>query len=216
MPPEPFRIAVPDADIDDLRQRLVRTRWPSEVTDGGWTFGTNRAYLQELCAYWADGFDWRRQEVSLNAIPQYTTEADGYRVHFAHVQGVGPDPLPLVFTHGWPGSFYEVHKILGPLTDPAAHGGDPADAFTVIAPSLPGYGFSEIPSDAGYGRGRTAAIWNDLMQQLGYQRYGVQGGDWGAQVSASLAAMFPQHVVGAHLNRPFLAPPARSTQAAVG
>ena len=148
--PDPFQIAIPDSEIEYLNRRLAETRWPSEVTDSGWQYGSNLAYMQELCEYWRTAFDWRAQEAELNAMPQFTTtvSADGvedYTVHFVLQEGVGPNPFPIIFTHGWPGSFYEVSKVLGPLTDPAAYGGDPADAFTVVAPSLPGFGFSEIP-----------------------------------------------------------------------
>ena len=207
---KPLTIRVADDAIDDLHERLSRTRWPGEIRDGGWTYGANLAYMREFCAYWRDTFDWRAQEAALNAMPQFTAEIDGYRVHFVHQASVGPDPLPLIFTHGWPGSFYEVHKVLGPLTDPAAHGGDPADAFTVVAPSLPGYGFSEIFTRRGYSRAaETAQLWDRLMSLLGYDRYGAQGGDWGAHVSARLAALFPLRVVGAHLNMPSAVAPPR-------
>lgn len=170
--PSPFTIDIPDADIDDLKARLARTRWPSEVSDSGWQYGANLAYVRELCEYWQSAFDWRAAEAGLNEMPQFTAEVsadgvDGYKLHFVHKEGAGPDPLPLVFTHGWPGTFYEASKILGPLTDPAAHGGDPADAFTVVAPSLPGYGFSEIPSSGGFGQKRTALLWGALMRELG-------------------------------------------------
>ena len=190
-----------------MKRRLAETRWPNPAIPGGWGYGTDQGYLEELCAYWRDGFDWRAQEAQLNAMPQSKATVDGYGLHFAHVKGRGPDPLPLVFSHGWPGSFYEVHKILGPLTDPARHGGDPADAFHVVAPSLPGYGFSDIPSIPGYGQARTAELWDGLMQRLGYTRYGAQGGDWGAFVTAHLAQRFPERVVGAHMNLPFIGPP---------
>ena len=203
----PFTISVSDAEIDDLHERLARTRWPGEVEGSGWQFGTNLAYLQELCAYWQNAFDWRSREAELNTMPQFVADVDGYGVHFAHVEGRGPDPLPLIFTHGWPGSFWEVRKILGPLTDPAAYGGDAADAFTVIAPSLPGYGFSEVPRRLGFGARGTATLWDGLMQQLGYARYGAQGGDWGAQVTARLAFLFPERVVGSHMNLAAVAPP---------
>lgn len=158
--PEAFTIAVPDTEIRDLKRRLAQTRWPSEVSDSGWQYGSNLSYMRELCEYWRTDFDWRVQETYLNRMPQFrqAVSADGvedYVVHFVHQEGVGPDPLPLVFTHGWPGTFYEVSKILGPLTDPAAHGGDASDAFTVVAPSLPGYGFSEVPTSGGFGQKRT-------------------------------------------------------------
>ena len=206
--PEPFTIQVPDEAIADLKDRLARTRWPGEIRDSGWTFGTNLAYLRELCAYWQDEFDWRAQEARLNAMPHETVDLDGYRLHLVHKPGVGPAPLPVLFSHGWPGSIFEVSKILGPLTDPAAHGGDPADAFTVVAPSLPGYGFSEIPTEPGFGRPNdTADRWARLMAQLGYERYGTQGGDWGAGISARVAHRDAAHCVGAHLNMVSVAPP---------
>jgi len=210
--PEPFKIDVSDTDIRDLKRRLAQTRWPSEVSDSGWQYGSNLAYMQELCDYWRTEYDWRVQETYLNRIPQFTTQvsADGvedYTVHYVHQEGNGPNPLPLVFTHGWPGTFYEVVKILGPLTDPAAHGGDPADAFTVVAPSIPGYGFSQIPTSGGFGQKRTALLWNALMAQLGYEQYGAQGGDWGAIVTAQVAYQDPDHCIGAQINMPIGRPP---------
>lgn len=211
--PEAFQIAIPDSEIEDLKQRLEQTRWPSEVTDSGWQYGSNLAYIQELCEYWRTSFDWRAQEAKLNQMPQFTTQvsADGiedYTVHYVHQQGAGPNPLPLVFTHGWPGSFFEVSKVLGPLTDPGAHGGDPADAFTVIAPSLPGFGFSEIPDSGGFGHMRAARMWVALMSLLGYDRYGAQGGDIGARVSALTAYEDRAHCIGAQINMPNSQPPA--------
>ncbi|MEX2230278.1 MAG: epoxide hydrolase family protein [Dehalococcoidia bacterium] len=200
MPATPFTIAVPDEALDDLRRRLAHTRWPGEIAGSGWTYGTNRDYLRELCDYWRDGYDWRAHEAALNRFPQFTAAVDGYRLHFVHARGAGPRPLPLVFSHGWPGSFVEASKIIGPLTDPAAHGGDAADAFDVVAPSLPGYGFSEIPAVAGYGQARTAELFDALMRSLGYDRYAAQGGDWGAVITGHLASRFPERVVGAHMN----------------
>ena len=156
---EPFTINIPDADIADLKERLSRTRWPGEIAGGGWDYGTNLDYLKELCAYWETEFDWRKQEAYLNQWSQFKADVDGFGVHFIHEKGKGPNPIPLVFTHGWPGTFYEVHKIIDLLTDPASHGGDAADSFDVIAPSIPGYGFSDIPTEAGYGTGKTAELW---------------------------------------------------------
>lgn len=189
--------------VSDLRRRLERTRWPSEVENSGWTYGTNLGYLQELCGYWQEQYDFEAQAAYLNRMPQFTAAVDGFRLHYVLQEGKGPDPLPLVFSHGWPGSFFEVHKILDLLTDPGAHGGDPADAFTVVAPSLPGYGYSEIPTQPGYGQAKTAELFDGLMQGLGYRRYGAQGGDWGAIITAHLGQKFPQRVAGAHLNMPF-------------
>ncbi len=206
MSPQPFEVQFPPEAVADLRQRLANTRWPAEVTDSGWDLGTNLAYLRELCAYWQDGFDFDAQAAYLNQMPQFTTQVDGFGIHYVHAEGVGPNPLPLVFTHGWPGTFFEIHKILDLLTNPAAHGGDEADAFTVVVPSLPGYGYSEIPTETGYGVARTAQLWDGLMQQLGYSRYGAQGGDWGAVVTAHLGQSFAERVVGAQINMPFPGP----------
>jgi pimeloyl-ACP methyl ester carboxylesterase len=197
---EPFTIAISDDAIADLRARLARTRWPREITDGGWTYGTNLSHLQELCEYWAEGFDWRAQEAALNRHPHFMEVVDGFRLHFIHAEGRGPAPLPLVLTHGWPSTIYELDRVIGPLSNPAAHGGDPADAFHVVVPSLPGYGFSEIPTVPGYGPARTAQLWDGLMSQLGYERYGAHGGDWGALVTAQLGWRYPERVAGVHRN----------------
>ncbi|MYB22296.1 MAG: epoxide hydrolase [Chloroflexi bacterium] len=210
--PEPFTIDIAESEIRDLKRRLARTRWPSEVEGSGWQYGSNLGYIRELCEYWQHEFDWPAQQARLNEMPQFTTRvsADGvedYTVHFVLQEGVGPDPLPLLFTHGWPGSFYEVSKIIGPLTDPAAHGGDPRDAFTIVAPSLPGYGFSEIPGTGGFGHMRTARLWAALMAELGYERYGVQGGDIGAGVSALTAHEDREHCIGLQSNMPNNRPP---------
>ena len=185
----PFTIDVSQAELDDLRERLHRSRLFDSDLD--WPAGTPTRYLRELVSYWADKYDWRAAERGLKKLPQFqadvTTSAGEFRLHFVHARGNGPDPLPLLFTHGWPGSFWEVHKILGPLTDPAAHGGDPADAFDVIAPSLPGYGFSPHPGRPGVNPAAIADAFHALMSTLGYPRYVAQGGDWGAFVTAALA-----------------------------
>src|SRR5215216_7199028 len=196
----PFRIAVPDKDLDDLRQRLTGARWPDEVPGVGWTRGVPLGYLKQLAAYWADSYDWRKQEARLNQFPQFTTVIDGANVHFLHVRSPEPDALPLILTHGWPGSVVEFLEVIGPLTDPAAHGGDPADAFHLVIPSLPGYGFSGPTHQAGWTTGRVARAWAQLMARLGYQRYGAQGGDWGAFVSPELGRADADHVVGVHVN----------------
>jgi pimeloyl-ACP methyl ester carboxylesterase len=196
----PFRIEIPQADLDDLRDRLHRTRWPDELPGVGWTRGVPLGYLQELTAYWADGYDWRKQEARQNQFPQFTTTIDGANVHFLHVRSPEPDALPLLLTHGWPGSIAEFLQVIGPLTDPAAHGGDPADAFHLVIPSLPGYGLSGPTRQVGWTTDRVAAAWAQLMARLGYQRYGTQGGDWGAFVSPQLGRADPDHVVGVHLN----------------
>jgi pimeloyl-ACP methyl ester carboxylesterase len=196
---EPFRIAVPDDELEFLRTSIARTRWPDQIAGSGWTYGTDRDYLQQLMSYWADGFDWRRVEAELNARPQFRADIDGTGVHFVHHRGVGPDPLPLVLTHGWPSTFFEFHKVIAPLADPVAHGGDPADAFHVVVPSLPGYGFSDIPSEPGMTPRRSAALWAALMGELGYESFGAHGCDWGAYVTALLGLDFPERLTGIHM-----------------
>jgi epoxide hydrolase len=196
----PFRIDVPQADLDDLRDRLRRTRWPDELPGVGWSRGVPLAYLKELAGYWADGYDWRKQEARLNEHPQFTTTIDGANVHFLHVRSREPHALPLLLTHGWPGSIVEFLNVIGPLTDPRAHGGDPADAFHLVIPSIPGYGLSGPTREPGWTTGRVARAWAELMARLGYQRYGAQGGDWGAFVSPELGRVDPDHVIGVHVN----------------
>jgi epoxide hydrolase len=196
----PFRIDVTDADLDDLRDRLRRTRWPEPETVDDWSQGAPLSFVREMCGYWADGYDWRATEARLNAIPQFRTEIDGLGIHFLHIRSPHPDALPLVITHGWPGSVVEFLKVIGPLTDPPSYGGDPADAFDVVCPSLPGYGFSDKPARAGWGTPRIASAWAALMARLGYERYGAQGGDWGAGVTDRLARQDAEHLAGIHLN----------------
>ena len=196
----PFRIEIPEADLDDLRLRLARTRWPEPETVDDWTQGVPLGYVRELCEYWRDGYDWRACEASLNAFPQFRTNIDGLDIHFLHVRSPHEDAQPLVLTHGWPGSIVEFRKVIGPLTDPAAHGGDPADAFHVVCPSLPGYGFSGKPTRPGWGVEHTADAWDQLMTRLGYESYGAQGGDWGAGVTAAIGLRHADHVAGIHLN----------------
>jgi pimeloyl-ACP methyl ester carboxylesterase len=210
---EPFRIAIPDAVLADLRERLRRTRWPDQIEGAGWTYGTDGAYLRELVAYWIEKFDWRAQEAALNRFPQFRAAVDGFGVHFIHARGKGPKPLPLLISHGWPGSVAEFTEIIDPLADPAAHGGDPADAFDVVAPSLPGYGFSDRPREPGWDVMRVAALFARLMEGLGYARYGAQGGDWGAAVSTALGTAFADRVCGIHLNMLIAArPPANDAE----
>jgi pimeloyl-ACP methyl ester carboxylesterase len=205
-----FRVAVPEGELDDLRARLRSTRWPERETVADWSQGVPLAYLQELCAYWADGYDWRAVERRLNALPQFRSEIDGLGIHFLHVRSPHADALPVVLTHGWPGSIVEFLKVIGPLSDPTAHGGDAADAFHVVCPSLPGYGFSDKPAQPGWGVERIAAAWAVIMARLGYERYGAQGGDWGTSISTSLAQQDAEHVAGIHLTPP-LAPPDPTT-----
>lgn len=195
-----FEINIADEVLADLRDRLRRTRWPDQITGSGWDYGTDSTYLRELVRYWIETFDWRAQEKGLNRFPQFLAEVDGQRLHFIHQRGRGPRPFPLLITHGWPGSFVEFIEIIGPLTDPAAHGGDPADAFDVVIPSLPGYGFSERPTAPGMDMLRVAALFAGLMEGLGYTRWGAQGGDWGAGVSTALGGAFADRVAGIHVN----------------
>lgn len=204
----PFQIDVPQAVLDDLNDRLDRTRFPGEVADSDWQYGTNLAYLKELVAYWRNEYDWRTAEAKLNELPQFMANVNGEELHFVHVRGKGPNPMPLLFSHGWPGSFWEVSKIIGPLTDPAAHGGDPADAFDVIAPSLPGYGFSPDPGHAGISPAVIADLFASLMTDvLGYRRFAAQGGDWGAVITGRLGYAHADKLIGIHMNmmgvRPF-------------
>jgi epoxide hydrolase len=196
----PFRIDVPQSDLDDLRDRLRRTRLPEESPRAAWDQGVPRSYLAELLEYWADGYDWREWEARLNAVPQFTTTIDGQRIHFLHLRSAEPDAIPLVLTHGWPGSVAEFLEVIGPLADPAAYGGDPADAFHVVVPSLPGYGFSGPATEPGWNIRRIARAWAALMDRLGYARYAVQGGDWGSAVSRDLGVVDAGHVLGVHLN----------------
>jgi pimeloyl-ACP methyl ester carboxylesterase len=206
----PFRIEIPEAELRDLRERLVRTRWPEPETVDDWSQGVPLAYLRDLCRYWADDYDWRATEARLNDLPQFRTVIDGLGIHFLHVRSPHAEALPLVITHGWPGSIVEFLKVIGPLTDPTAHGGDAADAFHVVSPSLPGFGFSDKPTSPGWGIERIAAAWIELMARLGYERYGAQGSDWGTSISAIVGERDPEHVVGIDLTPP-LAPPDPAT-----
>ena len=196
----PFRINVPNAVLADLNERLARTRFPSEIDGAGWDYGTNLAYMKELVTYWRTKFDWREQERRLNQLPQFKTTIDGVEVHFVHQRSSRSGATPLVFIHGWPGSFVEVTKIIGPLTEPAAHGGRAEDAFNVVALSLPGYGFSGKPTQPGYSNRRIAGIIAQLMARLGYSRYGAQGGDWGGFIVRQLGLVDPNHLIGLHSN----------------
>ncbi|MGP0029711.1 MAG: epoxide hydrolase family protein [Acidimicrobiales bacterium] len=199
---QPFRIEVADATLTDLGDRLRRTRWPDAETVDDWSQGIPLAYVKELCHYWSDGYDWRRTERRINSFAQFTTEIDGLDVHYLHVRSPHPGALPLIITHGWPGSIVEFLKVIGPLTDPVAHGGEAADAFDVVCPALPGYGFSGKPAAPGWGVGRIAGAWAALMARLGYARYGAQGGDWGSAVTSALGRQDPDHLAGIHLNMP--------------
>ena len=203
----PFQIAVPDAVLDDLRARLVMARLPDQLDGVGWQYGTELEYLTELIEYWRDGFDWREQERRLNEFDQFKTVIDDLDIHFIHQRSPDADALPLIITHGWPGSIAEFAKIIGPLTDPVAHGGDAGDAFHVVAPSMPGYGFSDKPRAAGFGPEQIVEVNASLMARLGYERYGIQGGDWGSIVSRWNAFNHPDQAVGLHLNMLIAGPP---------
>lgn len=202
----PFRIAVPEAALEDLRARLAATRWPAEIPGTGWSRGVPVPYLRELVEYWRTEYDWRAAEERLNRHPQFVTTIDGVRVHFLHVRSPEPNALPLLLTHGWPGSFVEFLDLIGPLTDPRGHGGDPGDAFDLVIPSVPGFGASAAPAEPGWHTSRVAAAWAELMSRLGHRRYGAQGGDVGSFVSVALGRQDPEHVVGIHLNMLLTAP----------
>lgn len=197
---QPFHIHVADEVLTDLRQRLERVRWPDALPDSGWTYGTNRAYLQELTHYWREQYDWRAQEQLLNTFPQFQIEIEGVQLHFLQVRGVGSAPLPLLISHGWPGSFFEMYKIIGPLTDPGRYGGDPADAFDLVVPSLPGFGFSGPTRQRGMTIAHIADLFASLMHVLGYQRFATQGGDWGSYIASTLGRAYPDRLIGIHLN----------------
>jgi microsomal epoxide hydrolase len=203
---EPFRIDVPQSDLDDLRERLARTRWPDELRGVGWAYGVPLGYVRELAEHWRTAYDWRAHEARLNELPQFTTTIDGARVHFLHVRSREPGALPLVMTHGWPGSIVEFLEIIGPLTDPRSHGGDPADAFHVVCPTIPGFGFSGPTHDPGWDIRRVSRAVAALMERLGYDRYGAHGGDWGSSVCRELALVNAEHVVGIHVTMQLAAP----------
>lgn len=196
----PFTIAVPDAELADLRDRLSRTRWPEPETVDDWSQGVPLAYLQEVCEHWRTAYDWRAVEAKLNALGQYRAHVDGLGIHFVHQRSPHDGALPLVITHGWPGSVVEFLKVIGPLTDPTAHGGSADDAFHVVCPSLPGYGWSDKPTDTGWGIERIAAAWTALMRELDYDRFGAQGGDWGSMVTSAIGTNHAEQVAGIHLN----------------
>lgn len=207
-PIEAFAVHATDAELEDLAERLRRTRWPeAEPVDDG-AQGVQLAWLRAICEYWSSHYDWRAREARLNAWPQFRTEIDGLGIHFIHVRSPEPHARPLLLTHGWPGSVVEFLKVLGPLSDPRAHGGDPADAFDVVCPSLPGYGFSDKPQSTGWGVERIARAWADLMARLGHSRYLAQGGDWGSMVTTALSRQDPEHCAGIHLNMA-IAPPSK-------
>ena len=196
----PFRIDVPDADLTDLQERLTRTRWPDELPDAGWDYGVPLQTVQDLATQWQSRFDWRVWEARLNALPQYTTVIDGQLIHFFHILSPDPTAMPLLLTHGWPGSALEFLDAIGPLSNPREHDWDPADAFHLVIPSIPGFGFSGTTHERGWDVPRIASAWVELMTRLGYERFGLQGGDWGMGISRQVAADEPERVLGAHLN----------------
>ena len=202
----PFRIDVSDVDIEDLRERLARTRWPDEVPGVGWSYGVGLDYVKEFAELWRTSFDWRKQEAMLNEFPQFTTRIDGTDVHFLHVRSSEPNAMPLILTHGWPGSVAEFLDVIGPLTDPVSHGGDAADAFELVIPSIPGYGFSGPTNETGWDSARVAKAWDTLMKRLGYERYGAHGGDAGALVTRELGILKPKGLVGVHVLQIFAFP----------
>ncbi|MDX3113862.1 epoxide hydrolase [Streptomyces scabiei] len=195
----PFTIAVPEAELDDLKYRLARTRWPDTIPDSGWTHGIDLAWTKDMAAYWRDGFDWRKQEAALNAFPQFTTTIDGQSIHFLHVRSPEPNALPLILTHGWPSTFADFAEMIGPLTDPRRHGGDPADAFDVVVPSLPGFGFSGRTREPGWDSARIAGAWDTLMHGLGYPRYVAHGGDVGSFVTRRMGIAQPDGLLAIHV-----------------
>ena len=197
---EKFTINISDSLLADLRRRLDATRWPDELENVGWDLGSRLSYMKSLADYWRNGYEWRRQEAMLNQLPQYRVALDGFHVHFVHARSKHPKPLPLIITHGWPGSFVEMVKLIPLLTDPVAHGGSAEDAFDVIVPSLPGYGFSDRPTERGMSPLKVAALWARLMTELGYERFAAQGGDWGSTISTAIGLNHAQRIIGIHLN----------------
>ena len=212
----PFRISVPDEQLLDLRRRIAATRWPDQETVNDRSQGVQLAKFQELVRYWGTDYDWRKVEARLNALPQFITEIDGLDIHFIHVRSKHENALPLIMTHGWPGSVIEQLKIIDPLTDPTAHGGNASDAFDLVIPSMPGYGFSGKPKGTGWNPDRIARAWAELMKRLGYTRYVAQGGDWGSPVSSAMARQAPTGLLGIHINLPATLPPEVAAVLAAG
>ncbi len=203
----PFEVKVSDEVLEDLRRRLARTRFPQQIEGTDWDYGVDGGYIRDLIRYWQDGFDWRKQEALLNGFPQFTTQIRDQRIHFMHVRSKHEHAIPLLISHGWPGTVVEFLDVIGPLTDPEAHGGRAEDAFHVVAPSLPGYGFSEFTKSTGYDAQVMAENFIELMARLGYEKYVAQGGDWGAIITNSIGVLDAEHLYGIHLNMPLAFPP---------
>jgi pimeloyl-ACP methyl ester carboxylesterase len=212
----PFRVKIPEHELVELRRRLAATRWPDHETVTDQSQGIQLAKIRPLVAYWSKGYDWRKAEAKLNSLPQFMTEIDGVDIHFIHVRSKHPNALPLIITHGWPGSVFEILKVVGPLTDPTAFGGRAEDAFDLVIPSMPGYGFSGKPTTTGWGTDRIARTWAELMKRLGYTRYVAQGGDWGSPVSNAMARLAPAGLLGIHINLPAVVPPEIAAMIAIG
>ncbi|PDH35503.1 MAG: epoxide hydrolase [OM182 bacterium MED-G28] len=210
----PFQISISDEDLEDLQLRLSLTRLPDQLNNISWEYGTDLNYMRELIGYWQDGFDWREQERQLNQFDQFKTVINDLNMHFIHQRSSNPDAIPLMVVHGWPGSVSEFSKIIGPLTDPLAYGGDISDSFHVIAPSLPGFGFSGIPDETGYSPERIALLLAELMEKIGYERYAIAGGDWGAIINRHLANHYPDRLIGLHSNMMLAGPPSDTEQRA--
>jgi len=205
MAAEPFTIAIPEEALEDLRTRLRQTRWATDFGNDDWRYGANEEYLHEFVDYWLNNYDWREQEKKMNSFANFRTEIDGVPIHFIHEKGKGPNPTPLILTHGWPWTFWDLNEVIRPLTDPASFGGDPEDAFDVIVPSLPGFGFSTPLRKTGVQPVQTADLWLKLMRDvLEYDQFGAQGGDWGAFVTAQLGHKYPEHLMGIHMTLPWL------------
>ncbi len=197
---QPYKVHVPDSVLQDLKDRLARTRWPDEIPGSGWDYGSNLDYIKELVEYWRTEFDWRAQEERINRFSHFTADVEGLNIHFIHERGKGPDPIPLIITHGWPSTFFEILKVVEPLTDPENHGGSPEDSFDVVVPSMPGYGFSSLTTERGMNPAKVGDLWVKLMRDsLGYSRFAAQGGDWGASVTAHLGFTYPDEVIGIHV-----------------
>jgi pimeloyl-ACP methyl ester carboxylesterase len=216
VPVRPFSVDMPEETLDDLRRRIAATRWPDKETVGDQSQGAQLDTLQALVRYWGADYDWRMLEATLNTLPQLMTEIDGLDLHFMHIRSPHPNALPLIMTHGWPGSVVELLKVIGPLTDPPAHGGRAEDAFDVVIPSMPGYGFSARPTETGWGPDRIGRAWDVLMKRLGYTRYVSQGGDWGAVVAEAMGRQAPAGLLGIHINLPATVPPQVATALASG